>query len=225
MASGGVQIIREWTAKMNLDADESCALEEESGINIVRAFMNKEREEFGWPGSTVPKLSKRRSRNTNTPSKKFDLRDTASKRCSSDEEEWRATRDPLPTQSTPAKPQASPCKFFFSSTGCRFGNECRFSHEMNAQEEEELYEAAPVPLCPYFMSGFCRFGDQCCYAHVVPEELSQQYHYCEEQPNDQFDDQEVWEENELDDSSQPGFSSSNSNTEDASSEDDSASRA
>ncbi|KAM4044357.1 uncharacterized protein ACNLHF_008346 isoform 2-T2 [Anomaloglossus baeobatrachus] len=47
-----------------------------------------------------------------------------------------------------------PCRAFLRGT-CRFGTNCRFSHE-----------AKYIPVCRHFQSGFCSYGDRCSFLHL-----------------------------------------------------------
>ncbi|KAI9138105.1 hypothetical protein BKA69DRAFT_1177641 [Paraphysoderma sedebokerense] len=69
----------------------------------------------------------------------------------------------------------APCKFFASGS-CRYGNDCRFSHDNNSQpsyshsrsfapsSSSTSYRQTPEP-CRFFKQGSCRYGNQCRYFH------------------------------------------------------------
>ncbi|KAM3934483.1 putative E3 ubiquitin-protein ligase makorin-1 [Leptodactylus fuscus] len=54
----------------------------------------------------------------------------------------------------------APCRAFLRGS-CRFGPNCRFSHERK-----------PVPICRHFQNGFCGYGDKCSFLHVPPYQRS-----------------------------------------------------
>jgi hypothetical protein len=54
-------------------------------------------------------------------------------------------------------PQAS-CAFFMSQGHCKFGSNCRFSHDVNIKNR--------IPICLHFQKGYCKHGENCKYAHI-----------------------------------------------------------
>ncbi|MEE6492973.1 hypothetical protein FKM82_016687 [Ascaphus truei] len=52
-----------------------------------------------------------------------------------------------------------PCRAF-SRGACRWGQNCRFSHERTFSQ-----------ICRHFQNGFCGYGDQCSYQHLPPPSL------------------------------------------------------
>jgi hypothetical protein len=57
-----------------------------------------------------------------------------------------------------------PCKFFNTKAGCRFGNDCLFSHDITPNTSNG------TPVCRFFgtQSG-CKFGNKCRFLHVLAE--------------------------------------------------------
>merc|ERR1719458_1424305 len=53
----------------------------------------------------------------------------------------------------------TPCRYFQSASGCRFGEMCRFSHSKESKP-------STTTLCRFFNSiGGCRYGKNCFYKH------------------------------------------------------------
>lgn len=75
------------------------------------------------------------------------------------------------------------CKYFHSVVGCRFGNQCRFSHSSVGENTASVgnggpsvsltASSAPLPpfhskiRCQWFLQGNCRYGSACRYSHVA----------------------------------------------------------
>lgn len=227
----GVSLIKAWSASRPVA--QAVPEPAECGIDIVRSFMNQERAEFGWPGSSITKLSKpRRIRSTPTPKQapRMQSSEDDHQRMSSDDGDstWRRHQGQTPTQVSAYNKEQhiAPCNFFFSPAGCRFGPDCRFSHEQSSLDQaQQMVPHQPVMQmapCPYFMAGFCRYGEQCLYAHLNPEEIEAQYYMGQPEQGD-FSDGEWNNEDDnvdvLEDSSNPGFSTqSESNSEESASE-------
>jgi hypothetical protein len=88
--------------------------------------------------------------------------------------------------------EAEPCSFFFSPSGCRFGDRCHYSHfdpQESYEYEDETYEydeedynndynevdeqdyPYPLEACRWFQThGTCRFGSRCKFSHDVPDD-------------------------------------------------------
>jgi hypothetical protein len=64
-----------------------------------------------------------------------------------------------------------PCKFYNSKAGCRFGNECHFSHTRASGGTKNI-------SCKFFNTATgCRFGDHCRFSHdtnVAPASIVEQ---------------------------------------------------
>ncbi|KAG8450982.1 hypothetical protein GDO86_003311 [Hymenochirus boettgeri] len=50
----------------------------------------------------------------------------------------------------------------FSRGACRWGQNCRFSHERKTTSQ----------ICKHFQNGYCVFGDRCSYQHIPPPEYN-----------------------------------------------------
>lgn len=63
------------------------------------------------------------------------------------------------------------CRFFVSDGYCRFGNGCRYSHDLGGKSREEALKTIP---CPFFLKGVCRHGGKCRFLHgnMVPVKRS-----------------------------------------------------
>ncbi|XP_075706739.1 E3 ubiquitin-protein ligase makorin-1-like isoform X2 [Rhinoderma darwinii] len=54
----------------------------------------------------------------------------------------------------------APCREFLRGS-CRWGTNCRFSHERKS-----------VRVCRYYQNGFCHYGDKCSFLHLPPRQCS-----------------------------------------------------
>jgi hypothetical protein len=61
-----------------------------------------------------------------------------------------------------------PCKQFFSTEQCSFGDQCSFSHDVHKWNElraEQSSAASSIRECPFFeQAGKCPFGFLCVYS-------------------------------------------------------------
>lgn len=202
----GIDIIREWFAQRT---SPSTSDRRKTGIEIVRDFMNLERgEENGWPASDIGSATDPRNNSSDEDGthrkraglwRSRNLRGTTSpENVATEYYQYHET-----SQTPPDHPQHShreeqpnaatdtPCKFFFSPVGCRFGPDCRFSHEpMLPQADysgfpQPNFNNYPVSICPFFVAGTCRYGQNCAYAHIDPMAADQEW-----PESDVWDDQE-----------------------------------
>jgi RNA-binding protein NOB1 len=80
-----------------------------------------------------------------------------------------------------------PCVYFGSVMGCKYGDECRFSHKVTEQPTKanestsETVKPRKVAIaCRYFNTNEgCKFGDECQFSHEAKEEENMKY---EEEP-------------------------------------------
>jgi hypothetical protein len=152
----GITEVRKWTAK------EDCARpQSKRGIDIVKAFMEAERAAYG------PLCSASCSESDEND---------AQPGCHTWRRKDKAGR--LPTlgecENLEDTNIPDPCQFFFSEAGCRFGDNCHFSHVVVPSVFAE-------PVCQFFFSeAGCRFGDNCAYSHVVsPKWESAEFEECD----------------------------------------------
>jgi len=58
---------------------------------------------------------------------------------------------------------------FFQRGYCRYGDDCRYSHDESAPISVPKFGVLPHPRsatpCRFFQKGFCRYGEQCKFAH------------------------------------------------------------
>eukprot|EP01084_Bolivina_argentea_P300304 517780_1 len=52
------------------------------------------------------------------------------------------------------------CRFYGSAAGCRYGNNCKFSHSYPQH----------IPICKYFKRNQCKFGYRCKFRHLLKAE-------------------------------------------------------
>eukprot|EP01122_Echinamoeba_exundans_P001626 TRINITY_DN11646_c0_g1_i1.p1 TRINITY_DN11646_c0_g1~~TRINITY_DN11646_c0_g1_i1.p1 ORF type:complete len:139 (+),score=20.80 TRINITY_DN11646_c0_g1_i1:127-543(+) len=56
---------------------------------------------------------------------------------------------------------------FFAAGRCKYGSECRFSHEPAAPKSTAAPSTAPKKQpCKYFKRGYCANGSKCRFSHV-----------------------------------------------------------
>ncbi|CAN7992702.1 unnamed protein product [Ixodes hexagonus] len=79
----------------------------------------------------------------------------------------------------PVVPSTSqPCRFFAKHGHCRYGDRCRYPHDVSGLSDAETVEgkhaakrelssaAAPTEMCRFYeRTGYCRFGRSCRYVH------------------------------------------------------------
>ncbi|KAI9183223.1 hypothetical protein H9P43_004140 [Blastocladiella emersonii ATCC 22665] len=61
--------------------------------------------------------------------------------------------------------KASPCNFFNKTGWCKFGDNCRYSHDSSLVELEPGKKLKQQ--CVHFVRGNCRYGDRCHFSHDV----------------------------------------------------------
>jgi len=67
-------------------------------------------------------------------------------------------------KSSPSSATEQPlCRFFVANGNCRYGDECRYCHELEeAMSQNQALKTIP---CPFFSKGNCRHGDSCRLKH------------------------------------------------------------
>ncbi|KAG6615505.1 RNA-binding protein NOB1 [Phytophthora cinnamomi] len=65
-----------------------------------------------------------------------------------------------------------PCKYFGTAMGCKYGDECRFTHdEAAAKSDEDAPKKKVDILCRFFNTPEgCKYGDDCSFIHEKAEE-------------------------------------------------------
>lgn len=70
------------------------------------------------------------------------------------------------------------CKQFLQNGSCVFGEQCRFSHDVDPAAAPGVYAAfasapggkgGPGSICQHFLRGRCTYGDQCRFTHTATE--------------------------------------------------------
>mmetsp|Transcript_3805 Transcript_3805/g.7300 ORF Transcript_3805/g.7300 Transcript_3805/m.7300 type:complete len:284 (-) Transcript_3805:257-1108(-) len=54
------------------------------------------------------------------------------------------------------------CRFFVANRNCRYGDTCRYSHELKGMSQSQALKTIP---CPFFLKGACLHGDSCRLKH------------------------------------------------------------
>ncbi len=72
---------------------------------------------------------------------------------------------PAPIVTSNAPDLRTPCTFFNSPQGCRFGAQCRFKHE-GVMQSPVVSPSSGGP-CKFFQMGQCRNGAACRFSHVM----------------------------------------------------------
>jgi translation initiation factor 4G len=74
--------------------------------------------------------------------------------------------------------RSKPCTKFFSTSGCRFGENCNFLHNVPGGDNAVAHLLGPsggstsnykMKLCEFFAKGACTFGAKCRFAHGADE--------------------------------------------------------
>ncbi|KAL4157633.1 hypothetical protein PRNP1_006650 [Phytophthora ramorum] len=67
-----------------------------------------------------------------------------------------------------------PCKYFGTAMGCKYGDECRFTHDETASNTEDRAETPKKKVdipCRFFNTPEgCKFGEECSFIHQKTEE-------------------------------------------------------
>ena len=83
-----------------------------------------------------------------------------------------AAAAPVVATAAPASPASvtgTPCTFFSTPAGCRFGTSCRFSHGPGAAAAAPQGggAASSAQPCVFFKDGNCKYGQSCRFLHVM----------------------------------------------------------
>ncbi|RLN68261.1 hypothetical protein BBJ29_000844 [Phytophthora kernoviae] len=87
-----------------------------------------------------------------------------------------------------------PCKYFGTAMGCKYGDECRFTHNEAAEKGEDGAEAPKKKVeipCRFFNTPEgCKYGDECSFIH---EKIEEEAAPVEEQPDEPVADEVISE--------------------------------
>ena len=86
------------------------------------------------------------------------------------------------TQALPSLANENLCRFYVLQNGnCKFGNECRYSHDLKGLSFQDAKQYIP---CPYFQKGGCRYGEFCQLSHTVSKKKGECCAICLEDPTE-----------------------------------------